>query len=354
MEIGEIVITDYSYIDPFTGTDSIREKINQTHYMVLKENDEYKGFLSKEDLVKNPKTLVIDTITEKPSINIRDPIPMVLNLMLQTGNSALPVFKEDQFFGIITQSIILNYLSKQSLQLENKIEEQNNDFNQTLKQLQKEIESKTEMEKQIKTIHQHNQSLILEVHHRVNNNLQIISSLIDIISLQTEKDNRGELINEIQSKINSMAIIHNQCYQNGQFDRVHITENIKRIVEYIAVNFYEYTVDLNFELDEELFIPFEKAIPIALIFNEIITNAFKHAFIKNTKGKLLIQTCKTKDDHIHFMISDNGKGMPANFSLSASKHLGLKLVHNLITKQLGGQYTIEPLKPGTRISFSFP
>ena len=181
--------------------------------------------------------------------------------------------------------------------------------------------------------------LIKEVHHRVKNNLQIISSLM---KLQSGKSNNNEIINalgEAQDRINSMALLHQLLYRNNQMTSLMFNEYLDSLVSQISTSFSltkkNITINSNFiELELDL----DTAIPLGLITNELLSNAYKHAFADNG-GEIKIELSKLLKDTYQLKVSDNGQGLMANFDLKTNDSLGLDIVA-ILSEQINAELKI--------------
>lgn len=205
-------------------------------------------------------------------------------------------------------------------------------------------------EKELKIALDEKELLLREVHHRVKNNLQIIMSLISLGS-RYEKGNPDDILNDTQSKIRAMALIHEKLYQSPNLTHVNIKEYIKSFIIDIFrlydVNNNQITLKTGLE-DIELNI--ETAIPLVLIINEIITNIIKYAFPQNQKGTIEIHLY-SQIDQIVLKISDNGIGIPETINIENPETLGLTVIKALTT-QLDGTIQLEK-NPGTTYTITF-
>ncbi|MDO9627323.1 MAG: histidine kinase dimerization/phosphoacceptor domain -containing protein [Methanobacteriaceae archaeon] len=194
------------------------------------------------------------------------------------------------------------------------------------------------------------EALLREVHHRVKNNLQVISSLLNLQSNYVEDDFKDILL-VTQSRIRSMAMIHSKMYNSNDLTHIHIKNYIDGFVSDL---FYLYDIDktiitLNTDI-EDLEMGIDTAIPLGLIINELIINILKHAFPNNQRGNILI-SLKEVDKEFILKISDNGVGLPENIILDYSENLGLQLVNNLV-EQIEGSMEISTMD-GTEFKIKF-
>jgi PAS domain S-box-containing protein len=194
------------------------------------------------------------------------------------------------------------------------------------------------------------EALLREIHHRVKNNLQIISSLLNLQSNYVEDDFKDILL-VTQSRIKAMAMIHSKLYNSNDLTHIHIKNYIESFVSDL---FYLYEIDkkiisLNTDI-EDLEMGIDTAIPLGLIINELVINILKHAFPNNQRGNIVI-SLKTVANKFILKISDNGVGLPYNIKLYDTETLGLQLVNNLI-KQIDGSIEISR-NVGTEFKIEF-
>jgi PAS domain S-box-containing protein len=195
------------------------------------------------------------------------------------------------------------------------------------------------------------ETLLREIHHRVKNNMQIISSLLN---LQTRYVNDYESINilkESQNRVKSMAMIHEKLYGSKNFNKVNFPDYIENLVWDL---FHSYSINNDtirpiLEIDDvELNI--ETSIPCGLIITELISNCFKYAFPNNRKGELKV-SLENKENSYVLTISDNGIGFPKNIDFKNTKTLGLELVNNLV-EQIDGNIQLNK-NQGTEFVIKF-
>jgi two-component sensor histidine kinase len=214
-----------------------------------------------------------------------------------------------------------------------------------------DITERKEFENALKSSLAEKEVLIREIHHRVKNNMQIISSLL---SLQKQYVNDEEAVNvlkESQNRVRSMAMIHEKLYRTRNFSEIDFADYIMSLVTDL---FYSYGVDSNRIktniILEEVMLGLETAIPCGLILSELVTNTLKYAFPNHAKGEFRIEL-HVMDGLYSLIISDNGVGIPENINFNETDTLGLRLVNSLVD-QLEG--TIElGRKNGTEFKIIF-
>lgn len=195
--------------------------------------------------------------------------------------------------------------------------------------------------------------LLREIHHRVKNSLSIVSGLIELQREGTSSGEARSILKNSQSRIHSVALIHEKLYQTESLSDIELDNYIKELVEAIHGTFTDYKniVELTFDL-EKTELDVDRVIPCGLLINELIVNAFKHAFHKTKKGKLGV-SLKTQGKNIVLKVSDNGPGLPEKFEQKKDESLGSMLIDTFST-QLGAQMQIETSSDGTRFVFTFP
>jgi PAS domain S-box-containing protein len=191
--------------------------------------------------------------------------------------------------------------------------------------------------------------LLKELHHRTKNNLQIISSLLSLQSAALATKQPDDMFKDIQGRIHSMALIHEQLYQSGSFSDINTDQYVKALITNITRSFGVSNVSFVISTHGVLWNP-DIAMNCGLILNELLTNAFKYAFPAG-EGKICVNINREQHRCI-IVVQDDGIGLPEGFRLEKATSLGLQLVTTL-AKQLGG--TIEFLREnGTKFTIEFP
>ncbi len=214
-------------------------------------------------------------------------------------------------------------------------------------------DKKEAQRKLLESLHE-KEVLLKEVHHRVKNNLQIISSILNLQTAYVGEDPRMlELLRESQGRIRSMSFIHESLYQNKNFSSIDLAGYIDGLSRNLMLS-YSLTGRVALEKDlEPVQLGLDQAIPCGLILNELISNALKHAFPGGKPG-LINLGLHTRQGTVHITIGDDGKGLPDDFDPERDANLGLQLVHTLIA-QLDGRIQRTP-GPGVGylITFELP
>jgi PAS domain S-box-containing protein len=214
-----------------------------------------------------------------------------------------------------------------------------------------DITERKEIDRRIRDALKEKEILLQEVHHRVKNNLQVISSILNLQSGYVTDNATLEILRESQQRIKSMSIIHETLYRTSDFSRINFTDYIKSLINNLIHSYR--TGDLQLELQEqieEVNMNIDQAIPCGLIVNELVSNALKYAYAGRKSGKLKI-SLKEKKNKVALEVQDNGVGLPDSFRKEKTDSLGIQLVYTL-TEQLDG--TIEAQsKKGTRFLLTF-
>ena len=216
----------------------------------------------------------------------------------------------------------------------------------------KDITQRKKDEEQIRKDLETRNVLLKEIHHRVKNNMQIIVSLLRLQSQFHEEEHTKKVFKDTQSRIQSMAIIHDALYKSQDLARIDMRDYVQRFATHI-LHLYEIDpnrIELKINTDK-IFIDITTGVPCGLIINELVSNAVKHAFPGNRRGVIEIKLYKTKIGKITISVKDNGIGLPDEIDFKKPKTMGLQLINDL-SKQLGGTLRVYT-KKGLRITLDF-
>lgn len=215
-----------------------------------------------------------------------------------------------------------------------------------------DITEKKISEEQIRLSLQEKEILLKEVHHRVKNNLQVISSILNLQSSYVKDEGTLQILKESQNRIKSMAFIHESLYQTKDFSSINFTEYVINLSQNLIHSYSNFDNEVKLNLDiQNVFLNLDLAIPCGLIINEIVSNALKYAFSENSEGGEISIAMKTNGDYLELKIGDNGKGLPKNIDYRNTESLGLQLVVTL-TDQLSGTIELDT-KKGTNYTIIF-
>jgi PAS domain S-box-containing protein len=226
----------------------------------------------------------------------------------------------------------------------------NKDNHEGFQGIARDITERAIATNQLKTSIKEKDILLQEIHHRVKNNMQIISSLLNLQITYLDDEEAVNLLKESQNRVRSMAIIHEKLYQSNDFTKINLTEYIKSLVNGL---FYSYSIKnhINSNIDvDDVELNIETAVPIGLILNELVSNSLKHGF--PTGGGEVYIKLKTVEDKYEMIIGDNGIGFPNNIDFKETESLGLQLVNNLVN-QIDGEIQLNN-NNGTEFKIVFP
>lgn len=222
-----------------------------------------------------------------------------------------------------------------------------------LKSYKKQKNIVEQQKEQIQNSLTEKETLLREIHHRVKNNLQIISSLLNMQSEDIEDQKVLLSIQEGQSRVQAMSLIHQNLYQSEHIDKVNIENYFKELTNYLSTmykgdsNSVKVTIETsNIQFD------FDTAIPLGLIVNELVSNAYKHAFSNKKEGQISIQINAINSTDYQLLVSNDGEKLPSNFDWNKPKSLGMKLV-TILSKQLRGSFSLKENEPNTTFEVLF-
>lgn len=216
-----------------------------------------------------------------------------------------------------------------------------------------DISNQVKAEQKLKDSLREKETLLAEIHHRVKNNLAIISGLLDLQVFNEENEDVVKKLREGQTRIQSIAMVHEKLYQSESLSRIEMHNYVDNLVEFISGIYGAENTRVTIHNNAEpVSLDIRKAVPCGLILNELITNAYKHAFKGKKAGTININLHQISNTLILEVI-DDGIGLPENFDFDKIESLGVTLIQTLAT-QLNADYTVETDPgSGTSISVSF-
>ncbi len=195
--------------------------------------------------------------------------------------------------------------------------------------------------------------LLKEVHHRVKNNLQVISSLLNLQAGQIKDPDALQAFKESRNRVRSMALIHENLYQSKDISQVDFGDYIKALTKGLMGGFSSRDSPVRISIDiDNIMLPVDSAVPCGLIVNELVTNCFKYAFTPSTPGEIGIAMRRTDNARLQLTVSDNGVGFPNDINFRNTESLGMQLVTTL-AEQLDGIVTLQN-GAGTTFTIDFP
>jgi two-component sensor histidine kinase len=215
-----------------------------------------------------------------------------------------------------------------------------------------DITSRVQAEDALKASLAEKEVLLKEIHHRVKNNLQIISSLLSLQAGYSQDPHLQAMFEDSQHRIQSMALIHEHLYQASNISRIDFGSYVQSLVTQLLESYRHLCpqVALSTEM-AEVHLEIDQAIPCGLLVNELVTNSLKHAFPHGRSGDIHI-ALRADAGQVTLVVQDTGVGLPEGVDLRAAESLGLQLV-GALTDQLGGTMTLER-QGGTSFRLTFP
>jgi PAS domain S-box-containing protein len=205
----------------------------------------------------------------------------------------------------------------------------------------RDLTERKRAEEQIKASLREKEILLKEIHHRVKNNLQIISSLLILQSGDTRDKQVLELFKESQNRVYSMAVLHEILYQSENLAQVDFAEYTQRLSSYLVRSYTDNVQPITIKLNiAKVSLSIDTAIYCGLIINELVSNSFKYAFPAGRIGEICINLRAENDNQFTLAVSDNGIGLPPDMELHQVESLGLQLV-TMLTKQLEGSIELD-------------
>lgn len=217
----------------------------------------------------------------------------------------------------------------------------------------RDISMQKQAEIQLKESVKEKEVLIREIHHRVKNNMQIINSLLQLQALHSNDQKVNEMFEESRNRINTMALVHEKLYQSDKISKINIGQYIRDLGKNLFESFKVNTGKVSFKSEiADISLPINRAIPLGLVLNELISNSLKYAFSDGRDGEIFIKFCPTAGDEVELTVRDNGIGLSTEAETINGKTLGLKLIKTLVEKQLNGKIDIDH-EQGTQYRIRF-
>jgi two-component sensor histidine kinase len=227
------------------------------------------------------------------------------------------------------------------------------DLRHKIVQLETEIAERKRAEEKATTALYEKDVLLRELHHRVKNNMQVISSLIRLQARKIRHPEALKVFQESQDRIMAMALTHEVLYQSENVARLDLNKYVEKLVKSLFQAYAAGEAHIELEIDsEDITIAIDQAIPCGLIVNELVSNALRHAFPKGN-GMVTVRARTLEDGQIELIIGDNGVGMPQDIDYRKTDTLGLRIVTDLVEVQFGGIVELA-IDNGTWFRIRFP
>ena len=210
-----------------------------------------------------------------------------------------------------------------------------------------DITDRKEADKKTRLALKEKEILLQEVHHRVKNNLQVISSLMSLQRSFVSDPSLVQVLEESQSRISTMSYIHESLYRNADFSSISFAEYLDRLSTNLVNSYSTPGCKVNYKPNlQDVKLPLEQAIPCGLIVNELVSNVLKYAFKDRKEGDFVLNVSE-KGNKVEIEVADNGVGLPDNFEERKNDSLGIYLIYALI-EQLRGEIKIESTTQGRK------
>jgi two-component system response regulator len=215
-----------------------------------------------------------------------------------------------------------------------------------------DISDRKRAEEALKASLREKEVLIREIHHRVKNNMQIISSLLNLQSRQVQDETILEVFRECQNRIRTMAFVHEKLFRSKDLSKINFSEYIEDLVVHLFQTFQINSGRIQFKPElENIYLDINTANPVALLVNELVSNALKHAFPGGRKGEIQVHFASLENKKIKLLIKDNGIGFPKGLDFRKAETLGLQIVMSLVG-QIEGTIDLDCQK-GTEFKIVF-
>jgi two-component sensor histidine kinase/ligand-binding sensor domain-containing protein len=301
----------------------------------------------------------------------------------------IPYFYQTWWFKVLSGFVVLfiiillfhirtRAIQKQKKILEVKVNERTKDLDKIINELSQEVVERKKAEAKVQaslkekdillgekeellnekvSLLEEKEVLLKEVHHRVKNNLQVISSLLYLNSRKIKDADALSMFKDSQNRVKSIALVHERLYRSRDLGKISLKEYIKQLTNDLFKSYAANKSVIRMDIDiNEVFVDVDFAVPCGLIINEIISNSLKYAFPhyeeENKNGIIGINFNKNGNDELKLIVSDNGIGMPSNTAEKKKHSLGLQLIDSLVA-QLGGTLKIESDSSGTSFKIIF-
>ncbi len=216
-----------------------------------------------------------------------------------------------------------------------------------------DITERKRAEDLIKAALKEKEVLLREIHHRVKNNLQVVSSLLNLQARAAKDKGITDILAESRNRINAMALIHSQLYENSDLSAINMKGFVDKLLGHILQSYPVQDTKISSIIHVADYpLPISIAVPLGLIVNELLSNAFKHAFVNRKEGMIEVVLRASEEGVLSLTVSDDGVGLPERFDFKTSESLGLHVVKILVEDQLDGNMEVVRDK-GTTFKIEF-
>jgi two-component sensor histidine kinase/CheY-like chemotaxis protein len=238
--------------------------------------------------------------------------------------------------------VLIHKLEEKALQLE-----------EANRVLETDIAERKRVEEALRASLHEKEVLLREIHHRVKNNMQVISSLLSLKAASIQDPLAKEVIKESQVRIRSMALVHERLYSSSDLAHVDFADYLRNLYAHLGSSFSVRSdrISVHFDLDD-FPLDINTAVPCGLIATELISNAMKHAFPGGRTGTITVSLKREGAGRVRLSVSDDGIGLPSQLDYRNTESMGMQIV-NMLVEQIDGRVDLAP-GPGTRVSVTFP
>ncbi len=289
---------------------------------------------------------------------ILEPITNLTYHALSVGYSGdlsarIPMHRPDEI-GVLAMGFyeMVTKLRKIQEGLETRVRQRTSDLTALNEKLEQEVLERKRAEEKIKGSLKEKEMLLKEIHHRVKNNLQVVSSMLKIQAEYSQDKKTVDMFQESQNRVRSIALIHEMLYQSKNLSKIDFSEYIQPITTNLMRTYGVDPIRIKLNINvKDVFMDLDRAIPCGLIINELFSNVLKHAFPEGRQGEVQIDLFQESSQEFTLLISDNGVGLPTGMDFKNTDSLGLQLV-NALVDQLGGAIVFEG-RVGTTFRITF-
>jgi two-component sensor histidine kinase len=216
----------------------------------------------------------------------------------------------------------------------------------------RDVTERKEAEEQLRNALHEKEVMLKEIHHRVKNNMQVVSSLLNLQASHVEDARTRELLNDSQLRIRSMALVHEKLYRSVNLAQVDFAEYLRSVTSELIRSYARPGVSYEVEAETH-FMGVDSAVPCGLIVNELVTNALKHAFPGGREGMVRVALRRAADGTMVLAVADNGIGFPVHEDFRAMRSMGMTLLVSL-SGQIGAEVSLQTGKEGTEFVVLLP
>jgi len=216
----------------------------------------------------------------------------------------------------------------------------------------RDVSQRMAAEEKIRSSLREKEALLKEIHHRVKNNLQVVSSLLGLQSRVLTDEPTRKMFQESQNRIHSMALLHESLYQSNNLSRIDFPDYIRQLANHLFHSYGVAAERIHLRTDlEKLYLNLDAAVPCGLIINELVSNSLKYAFPDGRSGEVRIELHEHEDGMARLVVADNGIGLRSDIDWVTARSLGLRLVRTL-AEQLGAKIEVKS-QLGTEVQLTF-